>query len=68
MDRNRNLVNIIKEKGIPHVYVEDDGTHSPNPERWAESIQFFSKFLGGGVVSVESRGKLATTWGKMKRR
>ncbi|MBI1929126.1 hypothetical protein HYR99_33375 [Candidatus Poribacteria bacterium] len=66
---NRSLADNLKAAGIPHIYVEDDGSHGDRvTERTKESIVFFSQILGGGVVSVQPRGKVATTWGAIKLR
>ena len=66
---NREFVEILKEVDLPYVYIEDDGDHTNKiAQRLEESIVYFSTFLGGGVVAVPLRGKLATTWGEMKRR
>jgi hypothetical protein len=47
--------------------VEDDGDHFNRiAQRLEESIVFFSEHFGRGVVAVQPRGKLATTWGEMK--
>jgi enterochelin esterase-like enzyme len=61
----RELVKALEEVNIPHVYIEDDGDHYNRiAQRLVESIVFFSERLGGGVVAVQPRGTLATTWGR----
>jgi len=64
---NRKFSDILLELSIPHIYVEDEGDHeSTIAQRLEESIIFFSKFLNGTVVSVNSSDKLTSTWGKIK--
>jgi S-formylglutathione hydrolase FrmB len=60
--------------GIPHIYEEFAGGHS---DRTAERVEtkvlpFFSDVLAFEMLpvkpAVQPKGKLATTWGEMKRR
>jgi S-formylglutathione hydrolase FrmB len=57
--------------GIPYVYEEYPGTHTSGiPQRIETKVLlFFSSVLAFEMlptVSVQSRGKLATTWGSIK--
>jgi enterochelin esterase-like enzyme len=64
---NRELAKNLQNAGFPVVYEEDDGDHFNRiAQRLEESIVYFSQFLGGGIVAVQPKGKLATTWGEMK--
>jgi hypothetical protein len=64
----------LTNAGIPHIYEEFAGGHS---DRTAERVEtkvlpFFSEVLAFEMLPVEPavqpKGKLATTWGEMKRR
>jgi len=65
---NLRFVSILKELGIPCINVEDDGTHGEfmAKGRHTGCLEFISKTLGGGVVSVETYGKYVKTWGDAK--
>jgi len=58
---------ILKEMGMPAVFIEDNGDHFAIAPRLEESIVFFSENLSSPVTSVEPHSKLTTTWGEMKR-
>ena len=64
----KSQVNTLEELDLPHVHVEYDGTHIQLDMGLTESIIFFSEIIGGGVVAVESKAKLATTWATLKSR
>ncbi len=69
---SEKFVELLKGKGWEYTFKVDDsdhfgiavgGTSSP----LAESLQYFSKMLGDAPTVVQPHGKLATTWGEMKR-
>jgi hypothetical protein len=65
---NLRFVSILKELGIPCINVEDDGTHGEfmAKGRHTGCLEFISRTLGGGVVSVEPYGKYVRMWGNAK--
>jgi len=64
---NRSLVEVLKAMSLPHIYIEDDGTHySRIKQRIEESIVFFSENFVFPVTSVEPYNRLTTTWGRTK--
>jgi hypothetical protein len=65
---NIRFVSILKELGIPCINVEDDGTHGEfmAKGRHTGCLEFISRTLGGGVVSVEIYEKYVKTWGDAK--
>jgi hypothetical protein len=62
------FISILEELGIPYINVEDDGTHMESIARGRHTgcLEFISKTLGGGVVSVEAYEKYVKTWGDAK--
>lgn len=66
---SERFITFIKEKGWEHVFETGDGDHFTSaPEAIELGLQYFSKFLGEPQVAVQPVGKLATTWGEIKRR
>jgi len=68
---NRELVKNLEELGLPHFYVEDNGSHfdlGAVGQRTLGGLEFVSKSLGGGAViaSVGLHSKLPTMWGEVK--
>jgi enterochelin esterase-like enzyme len=66
---NRRFTSILDELGLPHIYIEDDGTHADwlTKGRAGVCSNFVSETLGGGVtLFVEPHGKLPATWGIIK--
>lgn len=66
---NRWFISMLDELDLPHIYIEDDGTHG---DWWAKGrpqacSDFVSETLGDKVTFVEPQGKLPATWGIIKR-
>lgn len=67
---NRNFSQALKDLGIPHFFEEYAGGHIDRiPERMVTTVlPFFSEILvSEQATSVQLHGKLATTWGKLKK-
>jgi len=66
---NRVFISKLDELGLPHIYIEDDGTHGEAfvKGRFPACSDFVSETLGGGVTFVEPHGKLPAMWGIIKR-
>jgi S-formylglutathione hydrolase len=64
----RNFDRTLTEAGIPHIYEEYVGEHADKwPSRLLITLPFLSEHLSSEIITpVNARGKLATTWGKMK--
>ncbi len=60
----------LESFGIKHVYMELSGDHTSNVmAHTGEALRVFSNAMAfEPVVSVEPRGKLAITWGEIRRR
>jgi enterochelin esterase-like enzyme len=65
--KTEGFVEFLKAKGWEHVFYTNDGTHSDVDAPLEMSMQYFSKMLGDTQTAVQPRGKLATTWGKIRR-
>lgn len=66
---NQRVVDILGELGIPHAYVEDNGTHldiNATMQRGWGCLEFVSEALGGSVVTIEPHGRIAMVWGEIK--
>jgi hypothetical protein len=68
----RKLHEKLNSLGIDHVYKEFTGDHiCCVMTSTGDALEVFSKAMAFEMlpkVSVQQRGKLATTWGEMKRR
>jgi len=64
----RKLHEKLENLGIYHVYKEFPGGHSTEVmNHTGDALEVFSSVMAFEIVSVEPAGKLATTWGQMKR-
>ena len=67
---NRSFSQALKDLGIPHFFEEYAGGHTDRvPERMGTKVlPFFSEILAfEPPTSIQPRGKLATTWGALKK-
>jgi hypothetical protein len=65
---SEKFVGFLKEKGWEYIFEADDSNHFGIAGPLAKSLQYFSQVFGPAQVVVQPKGKLAVTWGAMKRR
>jgi enterochelin esterase-like enzyme len=67
--QSETFIAFVKGKGWEYVFEVSDGDHfTVSLDIMERCFEFFSKFLGAPLTTVQPQGKLAMTWGEMKRR